>query len=174
MSEENDVSSKKSSNRIGGIIIILLIIIIIILLMRSCSGGPCPLNDTTKPTQGLVIDNADDWDGNLNTSYVDDSGQECIEIPGFSKIAVNKNHKEISLYNFKENTVYFVYTITDIKTGETVLQTNAIAPGKAVKWNVYDTLGVGEFTVLMSISTYDVVTQEECYGSETKVSVLVQ
>lgn len=51
--------------------------------------------------------------------------------------------------------------------------TNGIAPGKAVDWNVCNSLGHGTHDVQIRITTYDVKTNTPCYGAvqDTKITV---
>ena len=65
-------------------------------------------------------------------------------------------------------------TYTVIKTTSKVIYfTNGIAPGKAIDWNVYDSLGQGSHKVQVRISTYDVKTNVQCYGAiqDTEITV---
>ncbi len=53
--------------------------------------------------------------------------------------------------------------------------TNAISPGKAVDWTVTDSLSTpGEYDVKFRISTYDIETEEPCYGATVDVDIVVK
>ena len=65
-------------------------------------------------------------------------------------------------------------TYTVIKViSKMIYFTNGIAPGKAVDWNVYNSLGQGTHDVQIRITTYDVKTNTPCYGAvqNTKITV---
>lgn len=64
------------------------------------------------------------------------------------------------------------YTVIKV-TSKIIYFTNGITPGKAVEWNVYDSLGQGTHEVQIRISTYDVETNTPCYGAvqDTKITV---
>ncbi len=58
---------------------------------------------------------------------------------------------------------------------DVLYSTNAIEPGKAVDWPVTDSLpNPGEYEVKFRISTYDIETQEPCYGATVEVDVVVK
>lgn len=165
--EELDQRKRRKRRRVITVITII-VIIIIILCMRCCGGGNTP-GGPNKPW----FDFADilPWDGDDQTVYVE-SSNEFTSIPGFNTIVVNEKQKEIQLYNPKENTVYFIYTITDM-SGKELYKTDAIGPGNAVKWNVYNTVGLGTQTLFFKIACYDVETYKECPGIVLEVHTTV-
>ncbi len=68
-------------------------------------------------------DDMEDWDGNSHMNGENsDASTESTTIPGFANITVNKSSPSVQLYNPPENTVRFVYTITE-QTSKKVLKT---------------------------------------------------
>ena len=74
------------------------------------------------PLPDIEMDSdAGDWDGEGNKTGEDSvASQENTIIPGFSTFKATKEACLIKLYNFPENTVNFVYTITKPITKEAV------------------------------------------------------
>ena len=64
------------------------------------------------------------------------------------------------------------YTVIKV-TSKMIYFTNGIAPGKAVDWNVYDSLGQGSHKVQIRITTYDVETNVQCYGAIQDTTITV-
>lgn len=192
-------------------------------------------------TSSIFTESSSDWNGQQHKNGDDSiSSEENTLIPGYAQVAVNKDKPYLQLYNYPENTVNFVYTITkpmdtvqedtfttaeqaqnyinshaikyenyyNPKTNEYQLKdsngnvtdilteykaiantdgtytvtkvvskiiyfTTGIAPGKAVEWNVYDSLGQGTHKVKIRISTYDVETNDPCYGAVLNTTITV-
>lgn len=56
-------------------------------------------------------------------------------------------------------------------TYDLIYFSDGIAPGNHVDWNCYEYLGVGTFDLQFRISTFDVVTSEQCYGAIQPVHI---
>lgn len=171
---EEKLKRQKLVNVIGIIVIVILLLLLISVLRKNDRH-----HTVESPVDGsgnsLVIDeDAIDWNGSKRTDFTEVPEDEGTAIPGYTRIVVNENNQSIQLYNFEDNTSYLIYTIYD-SNGKEVFKTNAIAPGKAVYWNVYETMGQGEHVVDMNVSTFDVDTQVECCGAVmADVPVIVQ
>lgn len=208
--ENNKKENNKNKKKVKTAVLIIIIIILFLLLLRACGEGRtlaghnstptdipvatstvtpvAPINTPnetptvtpTCPGPSFVIDDGGEWDGDNSTIFKEETEEEMIEFPGFTKVVVNEANQEIQLYNFPENTVYFVYTITDATTGDVVFTTDAIAPGNATKWNVYETLGEGTHTVVIETMAWELVQDSSevgwnfCQGLRNTVQVIVQ
>lgn len=217
-------------------ILIWLIPILIGLLI-----GLCIAFRPSDSANNIPLDDGADWDGEAHKNGSNSQASaETITIPGFSSITVDKNSRELQLYNLDNNTVNFVYTITEnlseenvgsfdtqeeamtyiadnehkyqndystegdyklidmetneptdiyteyksqedngkfnvVKTESKVIYiTKAIAPGKAINWDVLSSLDAGEHNLQFIISTYDVDTNVQCYGAVLDVKATVR
>lgn len=100
-----------------------------------------------------------------------------IALPGFSKIVVEEGETETKtvLFNPSFNEVYFKYKVVFKKTGETLLETEAIAPGKAViGFPLPDSLPMGEYPIVFEIKTYNKQTSKELNGGNSTTTLIVQ
>lgn len=107
-----------------------------------------PVGDNNKPIIDLpnlpgieMDDDADEWDGEGNKGENSVAGeQENTIIPGFSTFKATSKANLIKLYNYPENTVNFVYTITkplsteDIEEFDLVDENNKDNADKAQKF----------------------------------------
>lgn len=99
----------------------------------------------------------------------------------------NYYNSETNDYQLKDSTGNVTDTLTEYKsiantdgtytvikiTSKIIYFTNGIAPGKAVDWNICNSLEQGKHEVQIRISTYDVETNVQCYGAiqDTTISV---
>ena len=67
-------------------------------------------------------------------------------------------------YKSIANTAYGTFAVIKV-TSKIIYFTNGIAPGKAVDWNVCNSLGQGTHEVQIRVSTYDIETNVQCYGA---------
>lgn len=113
----------------------------------------------------------------LEVRQEQEAEMEYIEIAGYMDLLVYEGHQEINLINLERNTVYQAYTIYE---GDNKLfETDLIPPGKAVKWNAYESLDAGVHEVIFDISTYDYIEDEEgnasvggaCNGARNTVEI---
>lgn len=219
-------------------ILILLIPIILGLLAGLCFINPSvPVDDPLS-----MEDDMDDWDGNDHKNGGNsEASADSTTIPGFAQVRASGEDDSVQLYNPKENTVKFIYTITeqasektvetfdtaedamayassheykykndysnessyklvDAETNEVtdiyieysvqesvdhkfdvvetkskvIYFTKAINPGKAVNWNIYESLESGKHDLKFRIATYDVDTDVQCYGAVLDVEAIIQ
>lgn len=174
-----DMEAKKDKNKNkdiiqNNIIIILLLIIIIILLLSRCSAiDKCHDSPQIKNnTESNVSKNDNDYDNsnidlvpidknatedsnNIASSEVEKTGDNYNKFVGYSNVTVNKSHPTLELKNDKFNQSYAKYIIYN--NGIKIYETDLIAPGKLVNWNVIDTLKEkGTYKLTQSCSFYDV------------------
>lgn len=105
--------------------LLLFIILLGILLGGICLLTQVPVGNNEQPILPLpdieMDSDAGDWDGEGNKTGEDSvAAQENTVIPGFSTFKATKEACLIKLYNFPENTVNFIYTITKPITEEEV------------------------------------------------------
>ncbi|SFL61291.1 hypothetical protein [Lactococcus garvieae] len=106
-----------------------------------------------------------------------DFTKEQIALPGFSKIYVKEGEEKTNyaLSNPSFNEVYFKYKVIFKNTNETLLETEAIAPGKAIiGFPLPKDLQEGEYPVIIKISTYDQETKTRLNGGESTVPLIVK
>lgn len=224
----------------SGIPLLLLLLPLLAALSLGLYFGTRPNQPIDPP--GIEDDNTHDWDGNEhNNGSNSKAASENTVIPGFASVTANQTANNVQLYNPKENTVKFVYTITEqisekkIATKKTIEEaqsyvsanehnytndyenetsyrlidktnnqptdtyvdyqiketkknqfdimeskskviyfTKGIKPGKAVDWNIYQSLQPGEHELKFRISTYDVKTDQQCYGAILDVKATIQ
>lgn len=155
--EEREEKFKKKLQVKFTIAIISLIIIIVILLLRVFENG--------RAGKGYQL-----WDGNTGNRVEVKEGS--IEIPGYSNQVVSKENQEISLGNPDKNDVYFIYHIYDGE--DEIYTTDLIEPGYACKWNAYEDLGKGTYTLNFVVNTFDIETIQQCNSASTLVTVQIQ
>lgn len=97
---------------------------------------------------------------------------ETIDVPGYSRVILNSSKKEMQLVNPEGNSVYFMYTLTE--GDEEIHKTDAILPGNSVMVDLWSKLDAGDHQVLLSISTFDIETEEACNGTSQRVTVVVE
>ena len=178
-----DMKSKKDKNKnkniIQNIIIIILLLIIIMLLLSRCGAidkfhdSPQIKNNTESNVSNndndtvnsgydnsnndlIPIDkNATEDGNNIASSEADKTGDNYNKFIGYSNVIVNKSYPTLELKNDKFNQSYAKYIIYN--NGIKIYETNLIAPGKLVNWNVIDTLKEkGTYKLTQSCSFYDV------------------
>lgn len=177
-----DIKTKKDKDKniIQNIIIIILLLIIVILLFSRCGVidklHPNPpkknntesnisKNDNTTVNSGYDNSNNDlipidknateDGNNNIASSEADKTGSNYNKFIGYSNVVVNKSYPTLELKNDKFNQSYAKYIIYN--NGIKIYETDLIAPGKLVNWNVIDTLKEkGTYKLTQSCSFYDV------------------
>lgn len=88
-------------------------------------------------------------DGSEPTSEV-----EMIDFAGYDNVTVTADSPYVLLQNPETNDVYFSYVVKDA-SGNEIMTTDLIPPGKALQWNPRKDLGGGAHTVNMHVDTYD-------------------
>lgn len=218
-----------------------LLYIFLLLLLCITTAIYMEFNPKIPNNPSIDMDNTHDWDGNEHQNGdASDETQDNTVIPGFASIKADSTASNVQLYNPKENTVNFVYTILeyisetkvetvesiddaqkyitkythdyqndnssenrylliDKTTNETtdtyvtykatekddryvitkqtykiVYFTKGIAPGQAVDWNIYQSLGTGNYDLQFRISTFDVETNQPCYGAVLDVKATIK
>lgn len=99
-----------------------------------------------------------------------------VALPGFSKIIVKEREENanVALANPSFNNVFFKYIITFDKTGEKLLETGLISPGKAVKsLPLPKNISPGKYTLTITIKVYDKKKKSELNGGTNKVPLIV-
>lgn len=97
---------------------------------------------------------------------------ETIDIPGYGNMTLSEKKKEIQLINPEDNSVYFVYTLSE---GDTeVYKTDAILPGNSVMADLWSILDAGDHDITIAVSTYDVETEETCNGTAQTVNIMIE
>ncbi|EOS7869239.1 hypothetical protein E3O85_RS12935, partial [Enterococcus hirae] len=100
-----------------------------------------------------------------------------VALPGFSEITVKEGEEvaKVAFANPSFNNVYFKYIVTFDETGEILLETDLIAPGKAVKeMTLPKGLSVGKHTLTIAIKTYDMKTKASLNGGSNQTSLIVE
>lgn len=171
---EEEIEEKKRTVKVvryykKSLIPFFLLIMFFVILLGSLWFNRGKISELT----GIDLDDMIDWDGE-NKKNDSQEIKEQTTIPGFVDLKITKDDPEIQLGNPKENTVYFVYTITNKKTNKVVYQTKGIKPGKAVMWNPYDNLKKGTYDLAVVIDAYDLETMRGCNGANQKMKLTLE
>ncbi|MEY8500407.1 hypothetical protein [Enterococcus avium] len=100
-----------------------------------------------------------------------------VALPGFSEIKVKEGDQTatVALANPPFNKVYFKYVVTLNEIKDTLLETELIAPGKAIKEiPLPKNLSVGIYTVTIVIKTYDMKTKAALNGGANQTPLIVE
>lgn len=105
--------------------ILLFIILLGILLAGICFLTQVPMGDTEEPLLPLpdieMDSDAGDWDGTQHDNGgTSQATQDNIIIPGYGKVKASKEAGLLKLYNPEENTVNFIYLMTEETNNEAV------------------------------------------------------
>lgn len=181
------VTSGKFSRWIGRIVKFIIISLILSLLLFGLGRRFLQTYDLHKIIEKYTEENEDNIVGKIAENLIPETGlevrqeeqveMEYIEIAGYMDLLVYEGHQEINLINLEGNTVYQTYTIYE--GDKKIYETDLIPPGKAVKWNAYESLDAGMHEVIFDIATYDYVVDEEgnvsvggaCNGAKDTVSI---
>ena len=108
-------------------------------------------DDDFLPIDKNAINKTDD-----NTSTSDEkNGNNYNKFIGYSSVIVNSSYPTLDLKNDTFNKSYAKYTIYN--KGIKIYETDLIAPGKLVEWNIVKTLKEkGTYNLTQSCSFYDV------------------
>ncbi len=117
-------------------------------------------------------ENAEEWDASGVTPQDDTSG---IKIPGYGTIyfASGSREQSITLYNPKENTCYFVFSLS-IDDDTVLYESGYVEPGKAIsEVKLSEAPQAGEHTLYITISTYDLETEMALNNAVVKCDLQV-
>jgi len=162
MQKKKDRKSKRTTM----VWLVAGIIVVILLLLRSCRQTP--------PQQS-----AGDFDISDVPRQTAAPPDKVTEIPtitfeGKLRYEITSSAPEIELKNPKENSVDFIFTLLDEKSGELIVRTDKVAAGKYVYVNVADFYSEpGVYPVTLNIATYDVQTGEQKNGLNQTVEIVV-
>lgn len=122
---------------------------------------------------GIVLDSdAEDWDSPVEAPPAENG----IRIPGYGTIYFPTGERTVSLtlYNPKENRCCFAFSLY-LEGEETPLyQSDYVEPGKAIRSVTLSRgLEAGEYTIYISIQTYDPETQAQKNGASVKAALVV-
>lgn len=159
--------AKERKKLIAGIIL-LIFFISGILAWNFFQKNPTANKNLKEDTQAVG------YNPNLKKPENFDSKQ--VALPGFSKIVVKEGETsaKIALSNPSFNNVYFKYTVKFNKTGEKLLETDLIAPGKAIKnLPLPKDLKQGKYSLTISIKTFDKKSKSELNGGSNEVPLIV-
>lgn len=132
---------------------------------------------TPSPYENTLKEDTNAVGYNSNLKKPKDFTSDQIALPGFSEIKVKEgsNLAPVALANPSFNNVYFKYIVTFDETGEKLLQTDLIAPGKVIKeLPLPENLSVGKHLVTIEIKTYNKKTKSELNGGSHKTFLIVE
>ncbi|HDN2514139.1 TPA: hypothetical protein P1K40_000321 [Clostridioides difficile] len=160
---ENEYVAIVKSNLIMSIIILLSILAIIFALIAGKNSGP--KLDSSAKDYVANIQRPADWDSSK------------IAIPGFNEIKAKSGEGAayVALWNPMDNPVYFEYDIIMDQTGESILRTNLIPPGKAVtKLPLNKSLKPGTYDITLNVNTYSLDDHtERMNGGQVKTKLVI-
>lgn len=146
-------------------IIILLIIVIILLLLRSC-GEKSEQGDSFGDYEISTYEQQESVDTTKKNG--------TIAFAGFRNYKVSKKSPKIRLENPASNRVEMVFTLTDQTSGEMIVKTEKVQPGKYVYINIVDFYKTrGTYDVFVKITTFDPDTGQQKNGLDQAVKVQV-
>lgn len=152
-------------------------IIVMLLLLLLCLGGVGYYFSQQKDHSSGLKEDVSAVGYNSSLKKPKNFTKKQIALPGFSKIVVKEGagKTDVALFNPPFNEVYFEYKVIFDKTGETLLETGAIAPGKAVKgFPLPKNLAAGEYPISFEIKTYDKKTKHKLNGGAGTTKLIVQ
>ena len=145
------------------LLIILLSTLFILSTIISINKGP-KLDSSAKDYVANIKRPAD-WDSTK------------IAIPGFNEIKAKygEGAAYIALWNPMDNPVYFEYNVIMDKTGETILKTDLIPPGKAItKLPLKKNLKPGTYDITIKVNTYSLDDYTKpMNGGEVKTKLVI-
>lgn len=155
--------------------LVLLLVLIAALCIGIGSGILISQHRSSQDTgQGVTLDtNAVDYSGNS----AEESAAKYIRFPGYSDITLKSTDAEIPvvLTNPDVNPCYFSFTITLDDAPEKILESDWIAPGKALKGlNLSQPLSAGDHTLHIQIDTKSLDTEIPMNGGNVEVPLHVE
>lgn len=151
------------SNWIMFIAILLSILALLFALIIGRNSGP--KLDSSAKDYVANIERPADWDSTK------------IAIPGFNEIKAKygEGAAYVALWNPMDNPVYFEYDIIMDKTGESILKTDLIPPGKAVtKLPLKKNLKPGTYDITLKVNTYSLDDHTKSMnGGEVKTKLII-
>lgn len=110
---------------------------------------------------------------NISIAEPADNGSiEMIDVGGHGDTLIDENNKYLYLINAETNTVYFQYDV--LINNKVIYSTEAFAPGKMVKVNLYDLLENGKYSAVLQLKTYDIKTELANNGANESIVITVQ
>ena len=168
--EKKDGRSHKTKTAVR-LLLIITIIIIILMLLRAC-GTLSRVPQEDAPIGDFEI---------TDTQRPGTAGQEAEEEAPRIAFALQLSYEvsaespEIEFRNPEENFVDFVFTLTDVASGEQVARTGRVPAGKYVYVNVADFYAEpGVYDVALHISTFDMESGEQKNGLNQTVELVVK
>ncbi len=160
---ENEYVAIVKSNWIMFIAILLSILALLFALIIGGNSGP--KLDSSAKDYVANIERPADWDPTK------------IAIPGFNEIKAKygEGAAYVALWNPMDNPVYFEYDIIMDKTGENILKTDLIPPGKAVtKLPLKKNLKPGTYDITLKVNTYSLDDHTKSMnGGEVKTKLII-
>lgn len=160
---ENEYVAIVKSNWIMFFIILMSIIALLLILSIGRHSGP--KLDSDAKDYVANIERPADWDSSK------------IAIPGFNEIKAKygEGAAYVALWNPMDNPVYFEYDIVMDETGENILKTDLIPPGKAVTELPLDkNLKIGTYDITIKVNTYSVDDHTKpMNGGEVKTKLVI-
>lgn len=124
--------------------------------------------------QGVTLDtNAVDYSDNTS----EESAAKYIRFPGYSDITLKSTDTSIPivLTNPDVNPCYFSFTVTVDEDTNAILESNWVAPGKALEGvTLSQPLTTGDHTLHIKISTKSLNTEEAMNGGNVEVPLHVK
>lgn len=102
---------------------------------------------------------------------------EEIQFPGYPDITISAeaDHIPIILTNPKGNPCYFKFQIKVKETGQDILESELIEPGKAIDGiDLEKTPEIGKYTLMIQISTYSLEDQSMMNGATVQAVLNVE
>lgn len=103
---------------------------------------------------------------------VDNGNIEMIDVGGHGDTLIDQSNKYLYLVNAETNTVYFQYDV--LINNKVIYSTDAFAPGKMVKVNLYDLLESGQYDAILQLKTYDIKTELANNGANESIIITVK
>ena len=129
--------------------VLMVVLIGAIFILGNAFGKP-------EAVGGLLLDeNAQEWEPEQAIASEDAQG---IQIPGYGTVVFPSNEQEVSmtLYNPKENTCIFQFSLYIDDEDTPIYTSEGIEPGKAVQEITLNrALSKGEYTLRIQIDPYD-------------------
>ncbi|MGG6249913.1 hypothetical protein [Enterococcus faecium] len=113
---------------------------------------------------------------NPNIEKPENFTKDQVALPGFPDLYVEEGATEtnMALMNPAFNEAYLKYTVIFDQTNKNLIETEGIAPGKAVKgFKIPEGLNPGEYPLTINIKTYDKQTKATLNGGASHIKLIV-
>lgn len=134
-------------------------------------------SEKQQPASADVDPNAGEWDGTVPQAPKGDPNADSIAIPGYPQIYLPANQTEVDVAfsNPEGNPCYFTFELVLKDTEEVLYTSKQVPPGEAITHITLNrALDAGEYSAVLKISTFHIVTQSGMNGANVETTLEVK